>query len=309
MNAISRMSGVLSPVVTPFRADLSPDAGRLVRQCRWLLSQNCGLAVFGTNSEANSLSVEEKIDLLDALVDGGIDTGRMMPGTGACAIPDAVRLTAHAVSRGCAGVLMLPPFYYKGVSDEGLFRSFAEVIERVGDSRLRVYLYHIPPVAQVPITLTLIERLLAAYPQTVVGIKDSSGDWSNTEAVLKAFPGFAVFAGSETFLLRNMRSGGAGCISATANINPAAIHDLYAGWQAADADARQAALDDLRGAMQAFPMIPALKHAVAHFAHDPDWDRVRPPLVELTADQKTALVAELEKRGFVMPGLAEAATA
>ncbi|UCH76203.1 MAG: dihydrodipicolinate synthase family protein [Rhodospirillales bacterium] len=302
------MSGVLSPVVTPFKKDLSPDANRLVRQCRWLLSQNCGLAVFGTNSEGNSLSVEEKIELIDALVDGGLDTGRMMPGTGACAIPDAVRLTAHAVARGCAGVLMLPPFYYKGVSDEGLYRGYAEVIERVGDANLRIYLYHIPPVAQVPITLTLIERLLKDFPDTVVGIKDSSGDWDNTSAMLREFPGFAVFAGSETFLLANMRGGGAGCISATANINPAAIHALYADWQSDGADAMQAKLDDLRGAVQKFPMIPALKAAVAHYSGDADWARVRPPLVELTADQKTGLIAELEKRGFTMPGLAEAET-
>ncbi|MCK5497309.1 MAG: dihydrodipicolinate synthase family protein, partial [Hyphomicrobiaceae bacterium] len=132
MSGPEKMSGVLSPVVTPFNADLSADAGRLVRQCRWLLSQNCGLAIFGTNSEANSLSAEEKIDLLDALVDAGLDTGRMMPGTGACAIPDTVRLTSHAVKLGCGGVLMLPPFYYKGVSDEGLFRGYSEVIQRVG---------------------------------------------------------------------------------------------------------------------------------------------------------------------------------
>ncbi|HEM46429.1 MAG TPA: dihydrodipicolinate synthase family protein, partial [Alphaproteobacteria bacterium] len=134
------MSGVLSPVVTPFKADLSPDADKLVRQCRWLLSQDCGLAVFGTNSEANSLTVEEKLDLLDALVDAGIDAARMMPGTGDCAFPDAVRLTGRAVARGCSGVLMLPPFYYKGVADEGLFRYYSEVIQRVGESRLRIYL-------------------------------------------------------------------------------------------------------------------------------------------------------------------------
>jgi len=125
--------------------------------------------------------------------------------------------------------------------------------------------------------------------------------------MLKQFPGFAVFAGSETFLLANMRGGGAGCISATANINPAAIHALYAGWQGGEADAMQAKLDDLRGAVQKFPMIPALKAAVAHYSNDAGWARVRPPLVALTADQKAGLVAELEKRGFAMPGLAEAA--
>src|SRR5215472_18091915 len=161
---VPRISGVLSPVVTPFRSDLAPDPERFVRQCRWLLSRNVGLAIFGTNSEANSLSVEEKIELLDRLVAAGLDPARMMPGTGHCALPDSVRLTAHAIKLGCAGVLMLPPFYYKGVSDDGLFRNFAEVIERVGDRRLRIYLYHIPPVSQVGITVALIERLLKTYP-------------------------------------------------------------------------------------------------------------------------------------------------
>src|SRR3712207_2565131 len=155
MNQQSRLRGVLAPVVTPFARDLRPDAERFIAHCRWLLSQNCGLAAFGTNSEANSLAVEERIALLEALLAAGLDPARMMPGTGCCALTDTVRLTAHAVTAGCAGVLMLPPFYYKDVSDDGLFRSFAEVIERVGDSRLRVYLYHIPPVAVVGITTKL----------------------------------------------------------------------------------------------------------------------------------------------------------
>jgi len=254
-----RIAGVLSPVVTPFKADLAPDPERFVRQCRWLLAQDVGLAVFGTNSEANSLSVEERIELLEGLVGAGVDPARLMPGTGCCALPDSVRLTAHAVKLGCAGVLMLPPFYYKGVSDDGLFRSFAEVIERVGEARLRVYLYHIPPVAQVPITLGLVERLLRSYPAQTAGMKDSSGDWENTRAFLDAFApsGFDVFAGSETFLLRNMRHGGRGCISATANVHPGPIARLYATWQAADADAQQARLDEIRGVFATFPMIPA----------------------------------------------------
>jgi 4-hydroxy-tetrahydrodipicolinate synthase len=300
-----RITGVLSPVVTPFTADLAPDAERFVRQCRWLLSQNVGLAVFGTNSEANSLSVEEKIELLDRLLAYGLDPARMMPGTGHCALSDSVRMTAHAAKAGCGGVLMLPPFYYKGVSDEGLFRSFAEVIERVGDARLRIYVYHIPPVSQVPITLNLIERLLKAYPRTVAGVKDSSGDWANTKAMLDAFAksGFDVFAGSETFLLANMRAGGKGCISATANVNPGAIARLHAAWQGPDADAQQARLDEIRGTFQNFPMIPALKAAIAHYGSDPAWATVRPPLVNLAADPAAALVAELDRRGFSMPGL------
>ena len=298
------MSGVLCPVVTPFDESLNPDPDRLIRQCRWLLSQNVGLAVFGTNSEANSLSLEEKMMLLDRLVDAGIDTNRMMPGTGCCALTETVKLTEHAVRLGCAGTLMLPPFYYKDVSDDGLFASFAEVIERVGSASLRIYLYHIPPVSQVGISLDLIERLIKAYPDNVVGIKDSSGDWDNTNAMLERhWDDFRVFAGAETFLLQNMRGGGAGCISATANINPAAIDHLYQEWQSAEAEGLQKELDEIRDTAMAYPMIPALKATVAHFSKDEQWRTVRPPLVALADDQRTALIEALDQKGFDMPGL------
>jgi len=299
-----RMSGVLCPVITPFSEDLSPDPDRLIRQCRWLLSQNVGLAVFGTNSEANSLSIEEKMMLLDRLVEAGIDTSRMMPGTGCCALTETVKLTQYAVNLGCAGTLMLPPFYYKGVSDDGLFASFAEVIERVGSSSLRIYLYHIPPVSQVGISLDLIERLVRAYPDTVVGVKDSSGDWDNTNAMLlRRWDDFRVFAGAETFLLQNMREGGAGCISATANINPAAIDHLYQQWQSAEAEGLQRELDEIRDTAMAYPMIPALKATVAHFSNDAQWRTVRPPLVALGDDQRNDLIETLLQKGFDMPGL------
>jgi 4-hydroxy-tetrahydrodipicolinate synthase len=299
---------VLSPVVTPFKADLTPDTERYIAQCRWLLTQNCGLAVFGTNSEANSPSVNERIALLDALLAADLDPARMMPGTGCCALTDTVRLTEHAVKAGCAGVLMLPPFYYKDVSEDGLFRSFSEVIQRVGDSRLRIYLYHIPPVAVVGITRGLVERLLKAYPGTIAGMKDSSGDWNNTKMMLDAFAksGFDVFAGSESFLLANMRNGGAGCISATANVNPGPIDKLYREWQNPDADAQQEALNAVRKAVGQYVMIPALKAVVAHYANDPVWRTVRPPLVELTADQARKVIDTLDKLGFKMPGLARA---
>jgi 4-hydroxy-tetrahydrodipicolinate synthase len=305
VSTADRITGVLSPVVTPFKADLTPDPDRFIRQCRWLLSQDVGLAVFGTNSEANSLSTEEKVELLDGLVGAGVNPARMMPGTGCCALTDSVRLTAHAMKLGCGGVLMLPPFYYKGVSDDGLFRSFAEIIERVGDRRLRIYLYHIPPVSQVAITLPLIERLLKAYPGIVAGAKDSSGDWNNTEAYLVNFAsqGFDVFPGSETFLLQGLRAGGVGCISATANVNPGAIARLFATWKADDADAQQGRLNEIRTIFAKHPMIPALKAAIAHYGGDASWATVRPPLVELTQLQTASLTADLDRAGFTMPGL------
>src|SRR4030095_5386074 len=243
-----RIRGVLAPVVTPFKADLSPDSQRFIAHCKWLLSQNCGLAVFGTNSEANSLSMEERATLLDELVAAGVDPARMMPGTGCCSLMETVKLTAQAVERGCAGMLMLPPFYYKNVSEEGLYRYFREVVQRVAYMRLKNSLSHIPPVAIVGVTVKLVERLLTAYPNAIAGMKDSSGDWNNTKTFLDAFAvrarhgqsatgrvvstartarTFDVFVGSESFLLANMRNGGAGTISATANVNPAAIHNLY----------------------------------------------------------------------------------
>jgi 4-hydroxy-tetrahydrodipicolinate synthase len=307
MTKVKRIEGVLAPVITPFRKDYAPDAQRFVRHCRWLLKSGCaGLAVFGTNSEANSMSVAEKRALLEALVAGGVPASALMPGTGHCALSDSIEMTRAAVALGCAGVLMLPPFYYKGVSDEGLYRSFAEVIERVGDERLQLYLYHIPPVAQVAITLPLIERLLSKYPGIVAGVKDSSGDWSNTKAMLDAFAkeGFDVFAGSEAFLLDNMRHGGKGCITATGNINPGPIANVYRNWRSADAERLQAGISATRKIVQKQPMIPALKAAVAHFGNDAQWKTCRPPLVELTPPQEETLITDLKGAGFDMPGLA-----
>jgi 4-hydroxy-tetrahydrodipicolinate synthase len=309
-----RIRGVLAPVVTPFKADLSPDEQRFIRHCQWLLAQNCGLAVFGTNSEANSMSAGERMMLLDALVAVGIDPSRMMPGTGCCSITETVELTAHAVEHGCAGVLMLPPFYYKNVSEEGLYRYFSEVVQRVGDTRLKIYLYHIPPVAIVGITLRLVERLLKAYPATIAGMKDSSGDWNNTKTFLDAFAEttraartFDMFVGSESFLLANLRNGGVGTISATANVNPAAIHELYSEWNTAgDADQQQSKLDVVRDVFSSrkFPsMIAALKQAIAIYANDPEWARVRPPLIELTTEQAKLLATNLQAIGFSMSGI------
>jgi 4-hydroxy-tetrahydrodipicolinate synthase len=316
--ATQRIRGVLAPVVTPFKADLSADRERFVKHCQWLLSHNCGLAAFGTNSEANSMSATERMTLLDALVAAGIDPSRMMPGTGCCSITETIELTAHAVKHGCVGVLMLPPFYYKNVSEEGLYRYFSEVVQRVGDTRLKIYLYHIPPVAIVGITPKLVERLLKAYPTAIAGMKDSSGDWNNTKTFLEAFvvrayhgesatgrtvSRFDVFVGSDSFLLANMRHGGVGTISATANVNPAAIHKLYIEWNTADANQQQSKLNVVREVFSSskFPsMIAALKHAIAIYGNDPEWARVRPPLVRLTRVQAKLLAADLKAISFAI---------
>jgi 4-hydroxy-tetrahydrodipicolinate synthase len=291
--------GVFVPACTPFHADLSLDGKRFVAHCRWLLDEGAnGLAVFGTTSEANSLSAGERIAALEQLIDSGISPGVLMPGTGCCALPDTVALTRHAAEHGCMGVLLLPPFYYKGVSDDGLFAGIAELIQRVADQRLRIYLYHIPPMAGVGFSVGLIARLLKSFPGIVIGIKDSSGDWKNTQALLREFPDFEVFPGSETYLLDGLRLGGAGCISATANINVAATRALVDAWKTPAADAMQQQLTALRAAVQKFPMVPANKAILARLQGAQEWNVVRPPLVGLSNEAKAQLFSAIEALHF-----------
>jgi 4-hydroxy-tetrahydrodipicolinate synthase len=280
------MQGVLAPVLTPFDSQLDPDPGRFVRFCRKLLEDGCAALVpFGTTSEANSLSVEERERLLDALLEGGVPAEKLLPGTGCAALPDTVRLSRKAARAGCAGVLVLPPFYYKNPSEEGLYRSFAQAIDRTGEGRLRVYLYHIPQVSQVGIPLRVIERLLKAYPGVVTGIKDSSLEFENARAMLRAFPGFEVFVGTEKFLLAALREGGAGCITATANVNASAIARAFRE----RSEERQREIDAVRVVFEKLPMIAALKEVVARRTGDAGWRAVRPPLVELSPDERASL--------------------
>lgn len=300
----NRIRGAVAPVLTPFNKRLEPDVDRFIAHCRWLIDNQVSLAIFGTNSEANSMSVSERLSLTDAILAAGIPAARLMPGTGACSLTDAVTLTRHAVEHGASGALMLPPFYYKGVSDEGLFAYYSEVIERVGNARLKIYLYHIPQVTQVPITVNLIAMLRKRYPDTVVGAKDSSGDWNNTKALIDNFAkdGFDVFPASESTLSRALPIGCVGCISATVNMNPAGIHALYKGWNTAQGAALQASADVIRKIFQAVPMIPAMKRVVAQFSSYPDWQIVRPPLCALDEANARSVLAALGEAKFAMPG-------
>lgn len=295
--ASNGLGGVVAPVVTPFTASMEPDAGRFVEHARWLLAEGCtGLAPFGTTSEGNSLSVAERKVLLISLLAAGVDPARLMPGTGLCSLPETVDLTKHAVELGCGGVLMLPPFYYTGLSDEGLYRYFAQAIERVGDDRLRIYLYHIPQFTTVGFSLALVQRLLRAYPEIVVGLKDSSGDWANTRALLEALPGFATYSGAETALLDNLQLGGAGCISATANVNARMLRKIVDAPQ--NAGPLQAKVAAIRKTIQAYPLIPATKSVVASLRKDPAWRDTRPPLDPLPAKDAAELEAKLTADGF-----------
>jgi 4-hydroxy-tetrahydrodipicolinate synthase len=288
--------GVWPPAATPFQADLTIDFERYIAHCRGLLADGAhGLAVLGTTSEANSLDHGEREVVLERLVASGITADKLLPGTGAPSIGDAVRLTRHAASLGVRGVLLLPPFYYKGVSDDGLFAFVSEVIGRVGKSNLRIYLYNFPQMTGIAWSPALIGHLIKSFPKTVVGLKDSSGDVAYMNRLLESFPDFNVFPSSEALLLAAMKKGAAGCISATANTQASAIRALYDGWQGAEADALSRAASAVRLLMQKFPLIAAVKAVLAERLRSPDWARVRPPLDPLSPAQRKELTAELSK--------------
>jgi 4-hydroxy-tetrahydrodipicolinate synthase len=289
-------SGVWVPAATPFRANLAIDYDRYLAHCQKLLADGAhGLAVLGTTSEANSLDLGEREMVLDRLLKAGISPLQLLPGTGTSSIGDTVRLTRHAITHGVRGVLLLPPYYYKNITDEGLYAYVAEVIKRISDKRLAIYLYNFPQMTTIRWSPSLVGLLTQDFPDTVVGLKDSSGDVDYMETLLETFPGFAVFPSSEALLLNAMRKGAAGLISATANINVAGIREVFDGLQRPDALSLQSKASLIREAVAPFGWIPGVKAVLAAREGTPDWARVRPPLDELSDQQKTDLLAAVRE--------------
>ncbi len=300
----NRPRGVFAAALTPLQDDLSPDIGATIGHYRWLLDEGCdGIVCLGTTGEANSFSLDERLALLDALGETDLPA-KLVVGTGCCAVPDTVRLSKKALEIGAAGVLVLPPFYYKGASDDGLYAAYAETIERIGDPALKLYIYHFPKMTAIDMGLELIGRLIAAYPGTVVGLKNSSGDWDNIAAMIEAFPGFDVFAGSEEFLLPTLKAGGPGCMSATVNLLAPQSAEVYAKWQDAGTEALQEHLTALRRTISQFAPIPAMKAMMARQSGQPAWTKVRPPLVAIETAQIERLAAELAALGLKLPAAA-----
>ncbi|WP_337876368.1 dihydrodipicolinate synthase family protein [Elioraea sp.] len=295
--------GVNAAVLTPMTPDLAPDIALMAEHCRWLLANGCdGLGVLGTTGEANSFSVAERIAVMEGLVEAGIPAAKMMPGTGCAALTDSVELTRRAKALGCPGVLMLPPFYYKNPTEDGLFAWFSEVIQRVGGG-IKVYLYHFPQQSAVPISLGLIGRLMRAFPGTIKGVKDSSGDYANMKAMIDAFggDGFEVYSGSDEFLLRILREGGAGCITAAANVNCTAGGRVVAAFRRGDeasAEAAQAVLTATRKVCTSVPLIAGLREIVARATGNPGWRTIRPPNMPLRAEQVAPFLAAFDATGI-----------
>ena len=262
---------------------------------KWLFDQGCaGIAPFGTTGEALSVGIDERIAAIGALIDGGIDPARMIPGTGLSNVADTARLSRACLDMGCAAVMTLPPFYFKAVTEEGLYRYFVQLIEAIGPDA-RIVLYHIPPIAVVGIPPSLAARLLAEFPDQIVGIKDSSGDWGNTRSLLD-IDGLAVFPGSELPLLDALALGGPGCISATANINASNIVEVIELYDKGDTVGAQDAQEGarrFRRLMEDYSPIPAQKRLLAMATGDARWANVRPPLSSMPEETGRELAAAL----------------
>lgn len=296
------VSGVNCAAATPLNADMTPDLGLFAAHCQHLLAKGChGIALLGTTGEANSFSLFERQLILEAALKAGISGEQLIPGTGVNAAPETVALTRHALANGVSRVVMLPPSYYKGISDEGLFASYAGIIEAIGDSRLKIILYHIPQVSAVPLSHALIARLIAAFPDTVVGIKDSAGDIANMQQIAAAHPGFAVLAGADPLLLPLLKSGGAGCITATSNLVSDSLRTIYDhvhdAAHSAEVDAAQARINAWRSLSNSYVQIPTIKAMVGLQSGEPAWSRVRPPLMPLDTTQ----LADLADRFSTLP--------
>ena len=288
--------GVFSAALTPLTVDLAPDHPVFVRHCRHLLEQGCdGIALLGTTGEANSFSVTERKALLDAVIEAGISPSKLLPGTGVSALTETVELTRHALSRGVTTVVMLPPFYYKDVTEEGVFAAYSEIVQRIGDSNLKVILYHIPQMSMQPIAHDVITRLRAQYPSTFVGIKDSSGDFANMTAMIDKFPGLAVLVGADPLLLPLLRKGGAGCITATSNLIARDLAYVFRHFNDGDDDAAlaaaQARIVKARERASMFAQMASLKTLLARETGHDGWRRLRPPLLPLSAEQADKLLA------------------
>ena len=292
------ITGVFCAAATPINADLSPDLGRFVAHAKTLLAEGChGIALLGTTGEANSFSIAERRAILEAALGAGIEPDRLMPGTGVAAIPDTIELTRHALSVGVTKVVMLPPFYYKGVSDDGLFSAYAKILETIADDRLKVVLYHIPQVSGIALSVDLIGRLIETFPQTVVGIKESFGDFANMQAILKAYPGFAVFPGADPLMLPLLKEGGAGCITATSNLIARELRTVFDGFadpaKAGEVETAQATINAWRTLSNSYAQIPTIKAMVGLKRNEDGWTALRPPLMALNAGQLAELKTKL----------------
>ncbi|HLI20263.1 MAG TPA: dihydrodipicolinate synthase family protein [Stellaceae bacterium] len=287
--------GVLAALVTPLSGALEPDTALLVAHARRLLAQGCtGLVALATAGEANSLSLAQRLRIVEALAASGLPMTRMIVGGGSCALDEAVTLCRAIVAAGAAGILLLPPFYYRDASAEGIAGFYTALIERVAAPQLRIVLHHRPQASGAVITDALIHGLKENFGAVIAGVQNGAGDWPATQALLREFPELAIFSGTERFLLETLRAGGHGSISATLNLTAPLAGAIHAAWQSGEADALQKELTALRLIFDDFPTPIAQKEILARLSNIAAWRNVLPPLLPLPAARAAALQHRLE---------------
>jgi 4-hydroxy-tetrahydrodipicolinate synthase len=282
------LSGVIAAIATPIDESGAPDLKRAVNLARYLLDNGCdGLNVLGTTGEATSFSVDERKGVMDAYKANGLPLHRLMVGTGAAAVSDAVALTRHAAELGFAGALVLPPFYYKSVPDDGLIAYIENLVKATERKPIPIYLYHFPAMSGLPWHVALIRRLLDSFSSRIVGLKDSSGDMAYARSAAAISKSFAVFPSTEACLTEARSGAFAGCISATANLNA----DLCArAWGQGDTGALDEAVA-IRKLFDGKPLVSGVKALLAHIHNDAGLARVRPPLAPFSAADRASVIA------------------
>jgi 4-hydroxy-tetrahydrodipicolinate synthase len=297
---IQSITGVYSAAATPIEADGSPCFDLFTAHCRGLLAEGChGIALLGTTGEANNFSVDERMALLDAVCNSGISGEQLLPGTSCSNLSETKALTAHALSCQVKACVILPPFYYKGISDEGLFRFYAQLVEGLADSRLKIILYHIPQMTQVPISHELIYRLRTEFPDIFVGIKDSAGNIENMKKIVERFPGFSVMAGADPLLLPLLKAGGAGCITATSNLRADSLRYIFDHINdpslKAEIDQHQKRINDWRNLSNSYAQLATIKAMISKVRGDARWCALRPPLTAITAQEQETIWTQMQQ--------------
>ena len=295
------IKGLISPILSPFDDNLNFNQEMYNELAKDLLSTGCsGLAPFGTTGEALSVSNDERMQALENLIKSGISPNKLIPGTGLCNFPDTVKISRHAIELGCKGVMTLPAFYFKDVTDEGLFQYYERLIDEINHPNLKIYLYHIPQVSGVGLSIPLVKKLRSSYPDVIVGIKDSSGVWENTEQLL-SIDGLIVYPGAELPVIDAIKLGGPGCISATANFNPtniARVIELSHDGKWDQAEEAHKDVKEVRYLFQDYSAIPAQKAMLAIKYKDDRWKNIRPPLVQISEQRSSELADKLRNHGF-----------
>jgi 4-hydroxy-tetrahydrodipicolinate synthase len=297
---IVALRGIWPALLTPLTEDLGIDHARFVAHSRSLLASGCrGVTPFGTTGEGPSFSLAERRDAVDELVKNGVPTARILVSTSCAALPETLALTRHALAIGAHGCLMMPPFFLKGVSDQGVIDAYRYVIDGAADTRLKLYLYHIPQISGVGLSHNVIRTLWRLYPQTIVGIKDSGCELQDSLALARAFmPGLTVYVGNEPDLPELGRRGSAGAVSGLANFAPRLVHRLVMEPDAPGTAPELARVKRLLALLGGYALTPALKGIMAALTGERAWLRVRPPLVALTAERLAALEREITAFGI-----------